>query len=123
FLRECFAHDVVEAHGQRFLFRPRPPAPPIFVGGAAPHALARAARFGEGWMPMGGDAAALAPAIAELGRRAREARRGPLASVCPVPLRSDDPPPTTAAALRALRDVGVTRVVGALGRYPDAERF
>ncbi len=123
FLRSCFAGDVVEAHGQHFLFRPRPPAPPIFVGGAAPHALVRAARFGDGWMPMGGDAAALAPAIAELGRRAREVGRGPLEVACLVPLRPDEPAAATADALRALRDVGVTRVVGALGRYPDAQSF
>jgi probable F420-dependent oxidoreductase len=123
FLRRCFASDVVEAHGQRFLFRPRPPAPPILVGGAPPHALARAVRFGDGWMPMGGDPALLAPAIAELGRRAREAGRGPLEVACLLPLRPDAPAAETAERLRALREVGVTRVVAAFGRYPDAEAF
>jgi len=53
FLNKCFAADVVEAHGQPLLFRPRPPKPPILVGGRAPHALERAARFGDGWLPMG----------------------------------------------------------------------
>jgi probable F420-dependent oxidoreductase len=48
----CFASDEVEANGQKFLFRPRPPRPPIYVGGAAPHAHVRAARFADGWMPM-----------------------------------------------------------------------
>lgn len=123
FLRRCFASDEVEAHGQRFLFRPRPPAPPILVGGAAPHALERAVRFGDGWMPMGGDAAALAPAIADLAERARAAGRGPLEVACLVPLRRDEPAAATAERLRALRDVGVTRVVAAIGRYPDAEAF
>src|SRR5215470_3895253 len=56
FLHRCFAADEVEANGQRFLFRPRPSRPPIFVGGAPPHALRRAVRFGDGWMPVGGDA-------------------------------------------------------------------
>src|SRR6516225_8721439 len=37
-----------------------------FAGDAAPHALRRAARFGDGWMPMRGDPAALRPLIAQL---------------------------------------------------------
>jgi probable F420-dependent oxidoreductase len=53
FFNACFANDVVEANGQRFLFLPRPTKPQVLVGGRAPHALERAARFGDGWMPMG----------------------------------------------------------------------
>jgi probable F420-dependent oxidoreductase len=52
FLDRCFANDVVEANGQPFLFLPRPAKPPVLVGGRAPHALERAARFGDGWLPM-----------------------------------------------------------------------
>jgi Luciferase-like monooxygenase len=48
FLQTCFAGDEVEANGQPFLFRPRPPRPPIIVGGAPPHAIRRAVRFGQG---------------------------------------------------------------------------
>src|SRR5947209_8917288 len=33
FINRCFAADAVEANGQPFLFRPRPPAPPLFIGG------------------------------------------------------------------------------------------
>ena len=123
FLRRCFAADEVSAHGQRFLFRPRPLAPPIFVGGAPPHALARAVRFGDGWMPMGDDPAQLAPAVAELGRGAREAGRGPLEVACLAPLRMDEPAEQAAGRLRALDGAGVTRVIYAIGRYPDAEAF
>jgi probable F420-dependent oxidoreductase len=123
FLRRCFAADEVEAHGQRFLFRPRPPAPPIFVGGAAPHALERAVRFGDGWMPMGGDPGALAAPIAELARQAKEAGRGPLEVACLLPLPAEEPAAATAGRLRALREVGVTRAIAALGRYRDADAF
>ncbi len=52
FLHRCFADDLVEANGQEFLFRPRPARPPIFVGGQPPHALERAVRYGDGWLPM-----------------------------------------------------------------------
>src|SRR5438132_6415666 len=44
FLDRCFADDVVEANGQPFLFRPRPTRPPLFIGGAPPHAFRRAVR-------------------------------------------------------------------------------
>ncbi|TMA36418.1 MAG: TIGR03619 family F420-dependent LLM class oxidoreductase, partial [Deltaproteobacteria bacterium] len=62
FLHACFAGDVVQSNGQDFLFLPRPPRPPIYVGGAGERALRRAVRFGDGWMPMAGDPAVLAPA-------------------------------------------------------------
>src|SRR5262245_21132389 len=42
FLQRCFAADEAESNGQPFLFLPRPARPPIFVGGAPPHALRRA---------------------------------------------------------------------------------
>jgi probable F420-dependent oxidoreductase len=64
FLRRCFDSaadgDRVSAHDQPFLFRPNPPAPPIYVGGRAPHALERAVRYGDGWLPMGGEPDVLA---------------------------------------------------------------
>ncbi len=62
FLNRCFAEnaaedgdqkDFVEANGQPFLFKPKPAKPPIYVGGRAPHALKRAVRYGDGWLPMG----------------------------------------------------------------------
>ncbi|HVH04980.1 MAG TPA: TIGR03619 family F420-dependent LLM class oxidoreductase [Myxococcota bacterium] len=122
-LRRCFAGDEIVENGQPFLFRPRPPAPPILVGGGPPHALARAVRFGDGWMPIGVDPGQLAGPIAELARRAREAGRTPLEVVCMVPTRGDEPADETAAKLRALRDVGVTHAIAALGRYPDAGAY
>jgi probable F420-dependent oxidoreductase len=123
FLRRCFAGDEVTENGQPFLFRPRPPAPPIYVGGGPPHALERTVRFGDGWMPIGADPAQLAGPIGELGRRAREAGRPPLAVVCMVPTRGEEPAEAMADRLRALRDSGVTHVIAALGRYPDAGAY
>ncbi len=76
FLGRCFAGDEVEAHGQRFLFRPRPARPPILVGGAAPQALERAARWGDGWLPMALAPDALRAPAAELAERFAAAGRG-----------------------------------------------
>jgi len=121
FLAACFASDEVTAHGQAFLFKPRPERPPIFVGGGPPHALARAARFGEGWMPMGGDPATLREPIAELRHRFADAGRGAPEVVCMTALPLGDPE-EAAARIAALRDAGVTRVAAG-GRYADADGF
>lgn len=51
FLRDCFARDEVAANGQTFLFRPRPERPPFLIGGRAPYAIERAAKYGDGWFP------------------------------------------------------------------------
>ncbi len=115
FLNRCFAQDEVELHGQPFLFRPRPPRPPIFVGGAPPHALERAARFGDGWMPMGGEPEALADPI----RRLRE--RAPGAEVVLMTALPLDDAGRAADRIAAFAEVGVTRIVAGTGRYDEAE--
>jgi len=75
FLERCFAasDDVVEANGQAFLFRPHPPRPPLFVGGAPPHAWRRAIAHRGGWMPMGLEPDRLEPLAAEFRAQAAAA--------------------------------------------------
>jgi probable F420-dependent oxidoreductase len=121
FLNDCFSHDEVEANGQRFLFRPRPPRPPIFVGGAAPHALRRAVKFGDGWMPMFANPAALRPLIEQL-RRDMTAAGKPAAEVVAVTSLALDDGVRAAEQMRQLADVGVTRLVHAW-RYADPAAF
>lgn len=70
------ADDQVELRGQPFVFRPNPPAPRLWIGGAAPHALARAARFGGGWMPMTDQPEKIREAAGELRARFTDAGRG-----------------------------------------------
>lgn len=121
FLRRCFADDEVEAHGQRFLFRPRPPRPPIIVGGGAPHALRRAARFGDGWMPMGMEPDALRPDI-ELLRELMAAAGNAAPEVVVLTTLPLGDPPAAAARARAYAAVGATRLVHG-ARYDDADAF
>jgi probable F420-dependent oxidoreductase len=119
--RAWFADDHALVNGQPFLFRPRPPRPPIFVGGQPPHALERALRLGEGWMPMGADPERLRPHALRLRALAEEQGRAPLeiAALGALPL---DDPPRAREQLAALAALGVTRVaVG--GRYADAAEF
>lgn len=72
FLHECFDNRVVTANGQEMIFSPRPPRPPILIGGAAPHAVNRALALGDGWMPMG-RLDKLRPTILDYVERARAA--------------------------------------------------
>jgi len=120
-LDRCFAADRVEANGQPFLFRPRPARPPLLVGGVTPHALRRAARFGDGWMPMGVDPPALLPFIDRLRELAAAAGKPDPEVVAVTTLALDDPP-RAAAQARAFAEVGATRVVHGW-RYPDADAF
>jgi probable F420-dependent oxidoreductase len=68
--------DETVSQGQPFVFRPNPRKPRILVGGGAPHALDRAARLGDGWLPMTSDPEALADPVAELRSRFSDAGRG-----------------------------------------------
>ena len=122
-LKRCFGAegDVVEENAQPFLFRPRPARPPIFVGGAPPHALERAVRFADGWMPMGNDPEKLAPSIATLHELAAKASR-PTPEVVSLGGLPPGEPGRGAALLHALSDVGVTRFAAGV-RYDDSDGF
>ena len=115
FIHECFANEVVEANGQPFIFKPRPTRPPIYVGGGAPHAITRALKFGDGWMPMG-RLEQIKPEIAEFKRLAQAADH-PGEVVMFASLDEQDEG-ASRARLDAYQEAGVTRVV--VGRKYDA---
>lgn len=121
FFAQCFANDEVESNGQPMLFRPRPPAPPLFVGGAPPFATKRAARFGGGWMPMGADPEKLGPVIEAFRKESAEAGHPnpEVALITGLDLEDTDRGVAQAEALAA---IGTTRIVHG-GRYPDAASF
>ncbi|TDI95950.1 MAG: TIGR03619 family F420-dependent LLM class oxidoreductase [Deltaproteobacteria bacterium] len=121
FLQRAFAADEMEANNQRFLFLPRPKRPPIFIGGAAPHALRRAVRYGDGWMPMTSDPEPLRPQIAELRRLAEEAGRDALEVVVLTMLPLHEPQRAAELAL-VFAEIGVTRLIHA-PRYEDGSEF
>jgi probable F420-dependent oxidoreductase len=121
FLERAFAADVMEANGQPFLFLPRPARPPIYVGGAPPHALERAARFADGWMPMARDPASLREPVARLRELFAERGREAPAVVVLTSLAGGDGPAARARA-GAFRAAGATHLVHA-DRYADADAF
>jgi probable F420-dependent oxidoreductase len=121
FLVDAFAHDVVERNGQKFLFLPRPARPKILVGGAPPHALERAAKYGDGWLPIGTKPADLAGHVATLrGLFAAAGKPAPeVAVMTRLPL--EDRARATDLAL-AYGEAGATRLVHG-NRYADATEF
>lgn len=110
FMQNCFENDEIERNGQKFLFRPRPQRPEILVGGNSLAARRRAARFGDAWLPIGLDSAALAEGREDLKRLASEFDR-PTPEIVFGKRFSFDGAEETAGALRELEDVGVTGVV------------
>lgn len=113
--------DETSSHGQPFVFRPSPPKPRIWIGGAAPHALDRAARLGDGWMPMTDDPDRLREDAEALRARFAEAGRGePEIAVFGALGREsveDD-----LERLHALAALGVTEFIQG-ARYDDLDGF
>lgn len=83
----------------------RPTGVPIVVGGHSPAAARRAARYGDGFYPLGVDAAGLAGLLAVLRDECATIGRDPAA--IEVTARA----PRTAAEIADLASLGVSRVV------------
>ncbi len=121
FIHECFSREVMEANGQPFLFKPRPPRPPIYIGGNAPHALTRAVKYGDGWFPIADDLAQLREDVITYREMAREAGRDEpeVVTFGQLPL---DEPGSARDTLTEYREAGVTHFIHGL-RYDRAETF
>ncbi|XOV89912.1 MAG: TIGR03619 family F420-dependent LLM class oxidoreductase [Pseudomonadota bacterium] len=121
FMAECFSNDVVERNGQPFIFSPRPKAPPIYIGGSAPHALKRAIRFGHGWLPMVRSPLRLAEDLKTYKELAGTSgtRPGPITVMTSLPM---DEPGKAADLRAAYAELGVERLVLSF-RYNTADEY
>ena len=121
FIRDCFDNDEVSANGQTFLFRPRPARPPIYIGGAPPHALERAAKFGDGWLPMGMTPERLPQARADYDEICAGAGKpaGEIVVMGGLPLNDTH---ATAQVLSDFQEAGAARFVLG-GRYADTSEY
>jgi probable F420-dependent oxidoreductase len=125
-IQHLFAHDAARYSGNlvsfpAFVFSPRPPGPPIWIGGNGEKALARVVEFGAGWHPMLG-ADKLKPAVAELNQKLAAKRRPEVEIVVRRGIRFDDLG-AAKAKLEAERDAGATYFILDLGRYPNEREF
>ncbi len=112
-MKEIWAHEQAEYHGEFVDFdpvfsNPKPvqkPHPPVIVGGAAPWALKRAVRYGEGWIPIG-VRDQIIERIPELRRLEQEAGREPGSVEVTVFYALPD-----ADLIKRYRDAGVKRCI------------
>lgn len=121
FLRRCFESDEMEANGQKFLFLPRPPRPPILIGGRPPHAFERAITYGDGWMPMGVRPENLRPQVEALRQQAADSGR-PQPQVVVMSGLPRDGLDSVVDRLGAYEEAGATHVVAGVG-YEDAPAY
>jgi probable F420-dependent oxidoreductase len=121
FFNDAFANDVVELNGQPLLFKPRPPKPPVLVGGAPPHALRRAAELGDGWIPMAGHPDQIRKAVDEYRKLTTDMGKPPgnVTVLTALPLNEPD---KARALVHDYRELGVDRVVAGLG-YSDIDEY
>jgi probable F420-dependent oxidoreductase len=122
FIQACFSaeNDIVTSNNQELLFRPKPPCPPVYVGGMTDRALERAVRCADAWMPMGIDPVKLKPRIEVLRTMAEEADRA-----CPRIVTIGSFPDDQSLAvdqLRACQELGVSHYIQA-SRYATISEF
>jgi probable F420-dependent oxidoreductase len=125
-LHHLFANDVASYDGALvrfppFVFLPRPPRPPIWIGGNGDNAIARVLEFGDGWHPML-PAEKLGPAAAALREQARARGRAEPEIVVRRGFKLDDAG-AARARLEAERAAGATYFILDLGRYADEHEF
>ncbi len=119
---KCFnaPDDCVEINGQKILFRPRPPRPPIYVGGMGLAAKRRAVRYGDGWMPIRLEPDELEKEIQSLVGLAEEANRPVPKIVFMGSLPSDRA--ESCERLQAFEELGVSHFIE-VSRYTDRKSF
>ena len=121
FFHDCFAQDEVTANGQTFLFKPRPQRPPFLIGGRAPYATERAAKYGDGWYPIARTPADIANALP--GYRAlTEAAGKPAGQITASARLPLDDPAESRDLLAEYRALGVDRLVCGL-RYDTVDDY
>jgi len=126
-LTHCFANDVASYNGNLvtfppFVFAPRPPSPPLWIGGQGEPAMRRIAEFNAaGWHPML-PADKLKPAVTQLKVSLKDKHMDDLEIVVRRGMKFDDIGEAK-AKLEAERDAGATYFILDLGRYPSEREF
>jgi probable F420-dependent oxidoreductase len=114
-MRKAWSGDVVEhesefVHWHGFKTYPLPvqkPGVPIVVGGAKGKALARVAKYGDGWFAPTASPDQLAPMLKELGAECAKIKRDPKS----IEISNMWMPQAGLDAAKRYRDLGVARLI------------
>ena len=121
FWHDCFANDELEVNGQPFIFNPRPSRPRFLIGGAAPHALNRVVKYGDGWLPAEGDPEKLRQSILLLNQQMKDAGKAS-PDIIPLTGLPLDDTGAAVAKLSLFAEIGVTGINHA-GAYENVDEF
>ena len=126
-VRQLFDNDVSSYAGQHisfpeFVFAPRPPRPPIWVGGAGPTAIERTLKYSDGYYPIGIQSGELAKIAAHLREASAERGRAMPELIVGGMLREGRPEPMI-DRISAMQEAGANYYVLGLGRYTEADTF
>lgn len=121
FLNDCFESDEIEIRGEEYYFRPQPQKPLILIGGGAPHALERAVKYGDGWLPMARSADKIAEDIEKYDALADESGidRGQVTALVPFTATNSE---GAKALIDSFDRIGVDRVICGVG-YDDLDGY
>lgn len=119
-IRRLFAEDTIEHSGDHYQFQPikfepksvQKPSPPFFIGGDAPAAMRRAARLGDGWIPMNQTPETLPGNLKNIqAMRAEAGRTGPFEVIV-------QRGPQDLDGMKRWRDAGADRVLTTPWSHP-----
>ena len=113
-IQRLFTDDVIEHDGEFFRFQPvkfvpkpvQSPWPPMLIGGDSPAAMRRAARLGDGWLPMAQTLETLPGNMKRIAELRDEAGRSGRFETSVFRVG-----PPTLDNLRRLEEIGVDRVL------------
>jgi alkanesulfonate monooxygenase SsuD/methylene tetrahydromethanopterin reductase-like flavin-dependent oxidoreductase (luciferase family) len=120
-LHEAFTNDSVTVNGATLPVLPRPPRPPIYVGGHSAAALKRVIEYGDGWIAAGMSAEEIAVPRQQLFELAESAGKQRPIVIAMKTLPLDDINAAIDMA-NGFAEAGCEEFVHASG-YPDAAAY
>ena len=110
FINKAFSQDEIELNGQKFLFKPRPPKPPLYIAGSKSYSIRRAVRHGDGWIPIAREPEDLTESIEKYKKLSESSNKSSdrISVVSWINPRDKD---STQKKLKRFEDMGLERII------------
>ena len=110
FMNKAFCQDEMELNGQKFLFKPRPPKPLLYIAGSKVYSIKRAVRYGDGWIPIAREPEELTESLEEY-KKLSEASNKPSDRISVVSWINPKDKRSTQKKLKGFEDMGIERII------------